>query len=56
MLRAPHSTDLATLGRLVTALRPPGGPVDVLSRHKHLDLPAHTLERRTYTPLLRGAR
>jgi hypothetical protein len=53
---AEFVTDPATLEHVAAALRKDMPAVDVLSRHTHLGLPADTLERRTYTPLLRGAR
>lgn len=49
---ATCTTDLATLGRVVTRLRAGMAGVDPLSRHEHLCLPAADLERRTVTPLL----
>jgi hypothetical protein len=49
-------TDPPTLARVAAALRPRTAAVDTLSRHVQLQLPASTLERRTHTPLRRGAR
>jgi hypothetical protein len=50
-LPAEFTTDPVTLARVISELRKDAPTVDVLSRHDHLPMPAHTLERRTYTLL-----
>jgi hypothetical protein len=54
VLAARCATDPATLARVVARLRNDTAPVEVLSRHDHLTMPADTLERRSYT-MLRSA-
>jgi hypothetical protein len=50
-LAAKCATDRDTLQRVAESLRSQLAGVDPLSRHQHLELPAHTIEHRTCTLL-----